>query len=169
MAASIGFCWQTWGFGEGWGGDLHTGFKVFSWSEVSITQALLLLLLLAAVSKTGWNTAFLSPWDIVYRLRMCPGGLRGTLKMPVHTIEAIAYLMCTLSVWSVGVVLWREAVRGCVSCSLWPLVIPLVFLRVFKGVFSFFSSLVFYFEGGLFVVFFHFLSLLSLVLFSHHH
>lgn len=60
--------------GEGGPGDLHTGFKVFCRSQESITQALLLL---AAASKTGWNTAFLFPWDIVYRLRIASGSLEG--------------------------------------------------------------------------------------------
>lgn len=71
MAVTIGFCWQTWGGGRGGVcGGVHTGFKVFCWSQESITQALLLL---AAVSKTGWNTAFLFPCDIVYWLRIVSG------------------------------------------------------------------------------------------------
>lgn len=74
MAATIGFCWQTWSAGGGGRGDLHTGFKVFYQSQESITQTLLLL---AAVSKTGWNTAFLFPWDIVYRLRIATASLEG--------------------------------------------------------------------------------------------
>lgn len=70
MAATIGFCWQTWG-GES-RGDLHTSLKAFCWNQESITQALLLL---AAVSKMRWSTAFLLPWDIVYSMGRGSGSL----------------------------------------------------------------------------------------------